>query len=101
MSSYANHIATVQARFDAALTATGFDSVLIYAGQPRVAFLDDNAAPYKVNPLFKYWIPVLESPKSAIYYKVGEKPVVFYFNHVIFGMLKLKFLMKSGNSTLS
>lgn len=79
MSSYANHIATVQARFDAALTATGFDSVLIYAGQPRVAFLDDNAAPYKVNPLFKYWIPVLESPKSAIYYKVGEKPVVFLF----------------------
>lgn len=39
MSSYAAHIATVQARFDAALAATRFDSVLVYAGQPRVAFL--------------------------------------------------------------
>ncbi|MBY6064854.1 Xaa-Pro dipeptidase [Pseudidiomarina sediminum] len=79
MSSYAAHIATVQARFDAALAATGFDSVLVYAGQPRVAFLDDNPAPFKVNPLFKYWIPVIDSPKSAIFYEPGSKPVVFLF----------------------
>ncbi|RUO57819.1 Xaa-Pro dipeptidase [Pseudidiomarina insulisalsae] len=79
MSSYAAHIATVQARFDAALTATGFDSAFIYAGQPRVAFLDDNPAPFKVNPLFKYWIPVTDSPKSAIFYERGARPVVFLF----------------------
>lgn len=79
MSSYSNHIATVQARFDAALEATGFDSVLVYAGQPRVAFLDDNPAPYKVNPLFKYWLPVTQSPKSAVFYQPGEKPLVFLF----------------------
>lgn len=79
MSSYSDHIATVQARFDAALEATGFDSVLVYAGQPRVAFLDDNPAPYKVNPLFKYWLPVTQSPKSAVFYQPGHKPVVFLF----------------------
>ncbi|RUO63445.1 Xaa-Pro dipeptidase Metallo peptidase. MEROPS family M24B [Pseudidiomarina planktonica] len=79
MSSYSDHIATVQARFDAALEATGFDSVLVYAGQPRVAFLDDNPAPYKVNPLFKYWLPVTQSPKSAVFYQPGQKPVVFLF----------------------
>ncbi|CAB0151652.1 Xaa-Pro dipeptidase [Pseudidiomarina piscicola] len=79
MSSYAAHIATVQARFDAALAATDFDSVLVYAGQPRVAFLDDNAAPFKVNPLFKYWLPITDSPKSAIYYERGQKPVLFLF----------------------
>ena len=79
MNSYAAHIATVQARFDAALAATDFESVLVYAGQPRVAFLDDNAAPFKVNPLFKYWIPVTDSPKSAIFYTPGERPVVFLF----------------------
>lgn len=77
MSSYAQHIATVQARFDAALAASGFDSALVYAGQPRVAFLDDNPAPYKVNPLFKYWVPVIQSPKSAVYYEPGSKPIVF------------------------
>lgn len=77
MTLYAEHISTVQARFDAALAATGFESVLVYAGQPRVAFLDDNPGPYKVNPLFKYWIPVLDSAKSAIYYKPGAKPIVY------------------------
>lgn len=79
MSLYSDHIATVQARFDAALSATGFDSALVYAGQPRVAFLDDNPAPYKVNPLFKYWVPVTQSPKSAVFYQPGHKPIVFLF----------------------
>lgn len=77
MSLYAEHISTVAARFDAALQANNFDAVLVYAGQPRVAFLDDNPAPYKVNPLFKYWVPVTNAPKSAIYYRPGQKPVLF------------------------
>ncbi|MDX1706608.1 Xaa-Pro dipeptidase [Pseudidiomarina sp.] len=79
MSAYADHIATVRARFDAALEATDFDSVLVYAGQPRLAFLDDNPYPFRVNPLFKYWIPVTQSPKSALFYQPGQKPVVFLF----------------------
>lgn len=77
MSAYADHIATVQTRFDAALAATGHEAVFIYAGQPRNAFLDDNAGPFRVNPLFKYWIPVTGSPQSALYYQPGQKPVVF------------------------
>lgn len=79
MSLYLEHLDTVRARFDEALTAQGFDSVLIYAGQPAVAFLDDNAYPYRVNPFFKYWIPVTESPKSFIFYQKGQSPQVFLF----------------------
>lgn len=79
MGNYANHIATVQQRFNDALQATGFDSVLIYSGQPAVAFLDDNPYPFRVNPMFKYWIPITESPKSFIYYQPGQKPVVYLF----------------------
>ncbi|MGM0525041.1 MAG: Xaa-Pro dipeptidase [Pseudomonadota bacterium] len=80
MSLYEKHLQTVTQRFDKALADTGFESALIYAGQPRVAFLDDNPAPYKVNPLFKYWVPVLESPKSAVFYRKGSgKPTVYLF----------------------
>ncbi|RUO31301.1 Xaa-Pro dipeptidase [Aliidiomarina soli] len=79
MGSYANHISTVQSRFDEALQATGFDSVLIYSGQSQIAFLDDNPYPFRVNPLFKYWLPVTESPKSFIFYKAGCKPVVYLY----------------------
>ncbi|SDB44264.1 Xaa-Pro dipeptidase [Pseudidiomarina indica] len=79
MSAYSDHIATVQARFDAALAATGHEAVFIYAGQPRNAFLDDNAAPFRVNPLFKYWVPITENPQSALYYQPGHQPVVFLY----------------------
>ena len=77
MSLYRGHVETVKARFDEALKAQGFDSVLIYAGHPSVAFLDDNAYPYRVNPFFKYWVPITESPKSFIFYRVGETPQLF------------------------
>lgn len=80
MSLYAEHIKTLSGRFDQALADTGYESVLLYAGQPRVAFLDDNPAPFKVNPLFKYWVPLLQSPKSAVFYRKGSgKPTVYLF----------------------
>lgn len=79
MSSYADHLSTVSARFDEALAATGFDAVIIYAGQPRYAFQDDNPYPYRVNPLFKYWLPLSHSPCSALYYQPGHKPIVLLY----------------------
>ncbi|PWW34118.1 Xaa-Pro dipeptidase [Idiomarina loihiensis] len=80
MSAYAEHIKTICSRFDKALEDNNFESVLVYSGQPRVDFLDDNAPPYRVNPLFKYWVPVTESPKSAIFYRKGsQRPTVYLF----------------------
>ncbi|MCL5050604.1 MAG: Xaa-Pro dipeptidase [Firmicutes bacterium] len=79
MSHYANHVKTVQARFDEALQATGFESALICSGQAAVAFLDDNPYPFRVNPLFKYWLPITDSPKSFIYYRAGQKPVLYLY----------------------
>lgn len=79
MADYKSHLQTLCARFDEALQATGFDSVLIYSGHPYVAFLDDNPYPFRPNPFFKYWVPLIKSPKSFIYYKPGQKPKVFLF----------------------
>lgn len=79
MTAYQEHLKTIQERFDAALSANHFSSVLIYAGHPRTAFLDDNAYPFRVNPLFKYWLPVTDSPKSFIFYRPGHRPQLFLF----------------------
>ncbi|MCH8502402.1 MAG: Xaa-Pro dipeptidase [Aliidiomarina sp.] len=79
MSHYSQHLDYVKHQFDRALAANGFDAVLIAAGQPAYAFLDDNAYPYRVNPLFKYWLPITASPKSFIYYKSGETPKLFLY----------------------
>lgn len=79
MGDYAEHIDKVKQRFDAALEQTGHTAALIYSGQPRVAFLDDNPYPFRVNPMFKYWLPITDSPKSFIYYEAGSKPRVYLF----------------------
>lgn len=79
MSLYQEHLATVKQNFDQALDLVQQNKVLIYAGHSSIAFLDDNPYPYRVNPLFKYWVPVLKSPKSFIFYEQGKTPKVFLF----------------------
>jgi Xaa-Pro dipeptidase len=76
---YPEHIDTMKRRHDEALQATGFDSVVIFAGQHHVAFLDDNTYPFRVNPHFKSWVPVIDNPHCFVVYTPGETPrLVFY-----------------------
>jgi Xaa-Pro dipeptidase len=73
MSSHAalfeSHIGTLRSRTDAALDATGFESIAIYAGQAKMQFLDDQAYPFKVNPHFKAWAPLRDSADCWIVYR--------------------------------
>jgi hypothetical protein len=78
-SLYRDHIAAVKKRHDRALAATGYDAVIIFAGALRYQFLDDNSYPFKVNPHFKQWVPVVDNPQCFVVYTPGEKPkLVFY-----------------------
>lgn len=76
---YADHIATVSKRFDAALEAAGFSQVAVFAGSHHVAFLDDYEYPFKVNPQFKYWLPLQQAHDSFILYTPGSKPMLVYY----------------------
>lgn len=76
---YADHIATVSKNFDAALDAAGFEQVALFAGSHHVAFLDDYEYPFKVNPQFKYWLPLLHAHDSFVLYTPGKKPVLVYY----------------------
>jgi Xaa-Pro dipeptidase len=62
---YAAHLSTQRARADRALAATGFDCLVIHSGVPPIQFLDDQDYPYKVNPHFKAWVPVLDNPRCS------------------------------------
>lgn len=79
MSMYQEHVQKVREYFDQALTRNQFDEAVIFSGRPTVAFLDDNSYPYRVNPLFKYWLPLTDTPNSFIFYKVGQKPVLYLY----------------------
>ena len=79
---YPAHLKTVIERHDKALAATRFDSVVIAAGEPIYAFLDDNTYPFRPNPHFKHWVPVTTNPHCFVVYKPGAKPMLVYWQPV-------------------
>ncbi len=75
---YDAHLRTVMRRADLALAATGFDALAIYAGEPPMQFLDDQAYPFKVNPHFKAWVPVTDTPGCVLVYAPGSPPRLLF-----------------------
>jgi len=77
-TSFAAHLAAIRARTDAALQASGHDGLVIFAGRPHYHFLDDHAYPYKPNPHFLHWAPLLDAPDSFIRYVPGHRPLLVF-----------------------
>jgi Xaa-Pro dipeptidase len=76
---YAAHLATLMQRTDRALAASGFDALVIHAGRPPTLFLDDQDYPYKVNPQFKAWVPIVDNPRCILLYSPGAPPTVLFY----------------------
>jgi Xaa-Pro dipeptidase len=76
---YAQHIDTLKARTDRALEATGFDALVVHSGLAPVQFLDDQDYPFKVNPHFKYWAPILDNPHCHLVYAPGARPKLLFY----------------------
>ncbi len=49
------------------------------AGRPPLLFLDDQDYPYKVNPQFKAWVPIVDNPRCILVYRPGERPTVLFY----------------------
>jgi len=76
---YPAHLDTVKHRVENALRASGFDSVVVFGGALLYAFLDDHSYPFRVNPHFKSWVPVIDNPHCFIVWTPGSVPrLVFY-----------------------
>ncbi|HKJ20441.1 MAG TPA: Xaa-Pro dipeptidase [Woeseiaceae bacterium] len=76
---YGNHLQTIASRHDRALEQAGANHVVIYSGNPKLAFLDDYHHPFKANPHFISWAPLTALPFSYIVYTPGETPVLIYY----------------------
>ena len=76
---YRAHIATVQSRHDEALEKSGAAHAVVFSGSPKIAFLDDHSYPFKANPHFVSWAPLIALPLSYIIYTPGEIPVLLYY----------------------
>lgn len=76
---YRAHITVLKLRHDRAMEATGFDHVVVFAGAQHVAIFDDYLYPFKANPHFKWWVPVVDNPHCMLVYTPGVKPrLVFH-----------------------
>lgn len=75
---YAQHIAALRARADNALTAGGFDHLLIAASTPLRKFLDDQDYPFVANPHFRHWLPLCDAPGSWVVHTPGNKPKLIF-----------------------
>ncbi len=75
---YLYHLQTLTQRTDRSLAAMGFDALVIQAGNPPTQFLDDQDYPYKVNPHFKAWVPVVDNPGCYVVYRPGDRPRLLF-----------------------
>lgn len=77
--SYAEHIKVLQARTLEAIQRESIDGLIIHSGQGKMMFLDDNYYPYKVNPHFKAWLPIVDNPCCWLVVNGVDKPKLIFF----------------------
>lgn len=81
---YQTHIDTLQQRTKEALTRDNLEGLVIHSGQSKRLFLDDNHYPFKVNPHFKAWLPVVDNPNCWLVVDGESKPKLIFYRPVDF-----------------
>ncbi|MFC3094263.1 Xaa-Pro dipeptidase [Alteromonas sediminis] len=81
---YRQHIDTLQQRTREAIEREGIDGLVIHSGQGKRLFLDDNHYPFKVNPQFKAWVPIVDNPNCWLVVNGTDKPTLIFYRPVDF-----------------
>ncbi len=77
-SEYGAHLAIMDQRLDDALRAAGFDGAIIFAGDEKIVFRDDQPYPFRTEPYFKAWVPLTNTPGSFLRLVPGQRPMLVY-----------------------
>jgi Xaa-Pro dipeptidase len=72
------HLQTLMHRTEQSLAALRFDALVVHAGTPPTLFLDDQDYPYKVNPHFKSWVPIIDNPGCIVLFTPGARLKVLF-----------------------
>lgn len=83
-SLFPAHITELQQRSKTALSREGFEGMVIHSGQEIKVFLDDCGYPFKVNPHFKHWLPLVDIPNSWLIVNGEDKPTLIYYQPIDF-----------------
>ncbi|TQV67250.1 Xaa-Pro dipeptidase [Exilibacterium tricleocarpae] len=63
---YADHIDHKLAIYRTVFENTPWRKIVIHSGSEHMQFLDDLPYPFKVNPYFKEWLPLLDHPEAYL-----------------------------------
>ena len=81
---YRAHIAELNRRVAEILSREALSGLVIHSGQPHRMFLDDINYPFKTNPHFKAWLPVLDNPNCWLVVNGRDKPQLIFYRPVDF-----------------
>ena len=81
---YPNHIVELNRRVADIMAREQLSGLVIHSGQPHRQFLDDMDYPFKVNPQFKAWLPVLDNPHCWLLVNGKDKPQLIFYRPVDF-----------------
>ena len=77
-SEYGPHLAIMDQRLGEALQAAELDGAVVFAGDEKMIFRDDQAYPFKIEPYFKAWVPLTHAPGSFLRLVPGQRPMLVY-----------------------
>ncbi|MCL1095557.1 Xaa-Pro dipeptidase [Shewanella kaireitica] len=81
---YHEHISELNRRVADITSRENLSGLVIHSGQPHRQFLDDMDYPFKVNPHFKAWLPVIDNPNSWLVVNGHDKPTLIFYRPVDF-----------------
>lgn len=75
---YPHHLDTLLTRAHEALQRSGHEHLLIPSGRLHYQAFDDLNYPYVVNPQFKAWLPLTNTPGSWLVITPGQRPKLLF-----------------------
>jgi Xaa-Pro dipeptidase len=81
---FSEHIVELNRRVAEIIAREKLSGLVIHSGQHHRQFLDDMNYPFKVNPQFKAWVPVIDNPNCWLIVNGRDKPTLVFYRPVDF-----------------
>lgn len=76
---FSEHIARLQKVVQHSLETAFLDGLWIYSGKAKTLFLDDQTAPFKINPYFNYFFPYPQAENCWLFLDGKNKPQIYFY----------------------